>query len=223
MKAGNPSAVFALATALAVMTGVGAQGQTTPTGTIKGHVEDVQGGALPGVTVTVSSPSLQGTRTAVTSANGDYIVPFLPAGEYTVMFGWRHTRVRAERRARSRDDERHTWRVTVTSRDVSSRIRRDGRSGGGNRRAANVAAGRPNSHDGRRRDWKARCRRFQEYATLAHPRLTILAAGGIDAAAVKSLGSCGFAGEVHVGRAARDAPVSTERVRRLKALAAGDS
>jgi outer membrane receptor for ferrienterochelin and colicin len=60
--------------------------QTTPTGTITGHAEDAQGGRLPGVTVTASSPSLQGTRSGVTSTNGDYIIPFLPAGDYTVKF-----------------------------------------------------------------------------------------------------------------------------------------
>src|SRR5947209_18146887 len=45
-----------------------ASAQTT-TGTISGHVGDSQGLALPGVTVTVSSPRLQGGRTVVTSAN----------------------------------------------------------------------------------------------------------------------------------------------------------
>jgi len=60
--------------------------QTTPTGTITGKVQDAQGGRLPGVTVTATSPSLQGARTAVTSKNGDYIIPFLPAGEYSAKF-----------------------------------------------------------------------------------------------------------------------------------------
>ena len=68
------------------LSGGAALAQTNPTGTIKGQVADAQGGVLPGVTVTVSSPALQGTRLAVTSANGDYILPFLPAGEYTVKF-----------------------------------------------------------------------------------------------------------------------------------------
>lgn len=44
------------------------------------------GVALPGVTVTVSSPALQGTRTAVTNENGAYIFPTLPPGQYTVAF-----------------------------------------------------------------------------------------------------------------------------------------
>jgi outer membrane receptor for ferrienterochelin and colicin len=70
--------------ALAVSTVAWAQGN--PTGTIRGSVLDPEGLALPGVTVTVSSPALQGTRTAETSINGDFIVPFLPPGEYTVTF-----------------------------------------------------------------------------------------------------------------------------------------
>ena len=41
---------------------------------------------MPGVTVTVESAALQGPRTTVTSANGDFIIPFLPPGEYTVTF-----------------------------------------------------------------------------------------------------------------------------------------
>jgi Carboxypeptidase regulatory-like domain/TonB dependent receptor-like, beta-barrel len=60
--------------------------QTVPTGTIAGKATDQQGLAMPGVTVTVESPALQGTRTAITSANGDYIFPFLPPGDYSVTF-----------------------------------------------------------------------------------------------------------------------------------------
>src|SRR5262245_37427742 len=60
--------------------------QGNPTGAIRGQVVDPGNLALPGVTVTVSSPALQGSRTTVTSSNGDFIIPFLPAGEYTVVF-----------------------------------------------------------------------------------------------------------------------------------------
>ena len=60
--------------------------QGNPTGTITGKVMDPDNLMLPGVTVTAESPVLQGARTAVTSANGDYIIPFLPAGDYTVTF-----------------------------------------------------------------------------------------------------------------------------------------
>jgi outer membrane receptor for ferrienterochelin and colicin len=63
-----------------------ARAQGNPTGTIRGEVVDATGLALPGVTVTVTSPALQGARTATTSANGDFIIPFLPPGEYLAVF-----------------------------------------------------------------------------------------------------------------------------------------
>src|SRR4029453_7834516 len=69
---------------LASTTAAWAQGN--PTGAIRGTVDDPDGLPLPGVNVTAASPVLQGTRTAVTSPNGDFIIPFLPPGEYTVTF-----------------------------------------------------------------------------------------------------------------------------------------
>ena len=57
-----------------------------PTATISGHVTDSSGGSTPGVTVSVTSPALQGARTTVTSQNGDYTLPLLPAGKYTITF-----------------------------------------------------------------------------------------------------------------------------------------
>lgn len=63
-----------------------AAAQGNPTGSIRGQVMDPANLAVPGVTITVASPALQGMRTTVTSENGDFIVPFLPAGEYTVTF-----------------------------------------------------------------------------------------------------------------------------------------
>lgn len=44
------------------------------------------GAPLPGVTVTVSSPALQGTRTASTGDAGTYLFPALPPGQYNVTF-----------------------------------------------------------------------------------------------------------------------------------------
>ena len=76
--------LLALALLLSVAAGAAAQGN--PTGTISGHVVDPDGLPVPGATVTVASPALQGVRTATTSSNGDYIVPFLPAGDYEVTF-----------------------------------------------------------------------------------------------------------------------------------------
>ncbi len=56
-----------------------------PTGTLTGNATDGTS-TLPGVTVTITSPSLQGSRTAVTSVNGDYIFRFVPPGDYKVKF-----------------------------------------------------------------------------------------------------------------------------------------
>ena len=58
----------------------------TTTGTISGRIVDSQGLALPGVTVTVTGPNLQGTLTVVSTENGDYIIPRVPPGTYTVNF-----------------------------------------------------------------------------------------------------------------------------------------
>jgi Outer membrane receptor for ferrienterochelin and colicins len=59
--------------------------QGVPQSTLTGRVLN-EGQGLPGVTVTVKSPNLQGTRTAVTSVNGDFILPLLPPGDYNVTF-----------------------------------------------------------------------------------------------------------------------------------------
>jgi hypothetical protein len=56
------------------------------TGTISGRVVSSDGQSLPGVTVTTTSPMLQGMRTTVTSAPGDYLIPLLPPGTYTATF-----------------------------------------------------------------------------------------------------------------------------------------
>jgi outer membrane receptor for ferrienterochelin and colicin len=68
---------------LCFASGISAQ---STTGTISGRVTDAQNLPLPGVTVTVESPALQGTRSTVTSENGDYIISLLPSGAYTVAF-----------------------------------------------------------------------------------------------------------------------------------------
>jgi hypothetical protein len=56
-----------------------------PTAILRGQVSNENKG-LPGVTISVTSPNLQGTRTTVTTSNGDYILPLLPPGDYTVKY-----------------------------------------------------------------------------------------------------------------------------------------
>ena len=78
------ASLLVLAGLLALPAGLRAQGNTT--GTISGQVESQDGAPLPGVTVEVSSPVLQGVRSTTTSSNGDYIFTLLPAGDYQVAF-----------------------------------------------------------------------------------------------------------------------------------------
>jgi outer membrane receptor for ferrienterochelin and colicin len=56
-----------------------------PTGTITGRVTH-QDAPLPGVTVTASSPSMQGDKVAITGEGGEYIFRFLPSGDYIITF-----------------------------------------------------------------------------------------------------------------------------------------
>ena len=63
-----------------------ARAQGVQTGTITGIVQSSDGLSLPGVSVTATSPSLQGQRTAVTDVNGVYFIKGLPAGTYMVRF-----------------------------------------------------------------------------------------------------------------------------------------
>jgi hypothetical protein len=57
------------------------------TGTLAGVVRDAQGGVLPGVSITVTSPALiGGARTTVTGDTGAYQLPSLPPGQYVVTY-----------------------------------------------------------------------------------------------------------------------------------------
>ena len=54
------------------------------TGTIEGTITDQNGGALPGVTVELTSPNLQGTRVATTGNDGRFRFISVPPGAYKV-------------------------------------------------------------------------------------------------------------------------------------------
>ncbi|MEO8276087.1 MAG: TonB-dependent receptor [Thermoanaerobaculia bacterium] len=75
---------LALLAAMAV-TGL-AMAQGIPTGRLSGRVSDADGNGVPGVTVDVTSPALQGTRSIQTDINGDYLVVSLPPGEYSMTY-----------------------------------------------------------------------------------------------------------------------------------------
>jgi outer membrane receptor for ferrienterochelin and colicin len=63
-----------------------AYAQGVQTGTIRGTVQDQQGLPVPGVTITATSPALQGPRTTVSDTEGNYTLAALPAGQYEVTF-----------------------------------------------------------------------------------------------------------------------------------------
>jgi hypothetical protein len=61
-------------------------GGASSTGSISGEVKDAQGGVLPGVTVTATSPAQIGQLTAVTNETGIYRFPSVPPGEYRLSY-----------------------------------------------------------------------------------------------------------------------------------------
>ncbi|HEY2434922.1 MAG TPA: TonB-dependent receptor [Vicinamibacterales bacterium] len=70
--------------ALLVLCSAPSFAQGTQTGTIRGTVKDQQGLALPGATITATSPALQGERTVVTDTDGTYLFRAIPPGPYSL-------------------------------------------------------------------------------------------------------------------------------------------
>ena len=58
--------------------------QPAQTGTVSGDVKDDTGGALPGVTVTLTSQDRGFSRTTVTDENGRFVFPAVPIGPYSL-------------------------------------------------------------------------------------------------------------------------------------------
>ena len=59
--------------------------EAQPTGSsLRGYVKDNQGGVLPGVTVTATSPNMITSATGVTDESGYYRLINLPPGEYAI-------------------------------------------------------------------------------------------------------------------------------------------
>src|SRR5688572_6835966 len=71
---------------IAVFTSGSSAAAQATTGSITGRVVSSDGQPLPGVTVSMTSTALQGSRTAITSASGDYFIGVLPPGMYSVSF-----------------------------------------------------------------------------------------------------------------------------------------
>lgn len=61
-------------------------GQGMPLSTLTGRVTSEDGAPLGGVSVRVTSPTLQGSREVETGAEGAFMIPLLPPGEYRIRF-----------------------------------------------------------------------------------------------------------------------------------------
>ena len=79
-------ACIGLCLMLVLATGTDMAAQGRQTGTLRGSAQDLLGLTLPGVTVTVTSEALQGTRSTTTGYSGNYEIQGLPPGVYTVTF-----------------------------------------------------------------------------------------------------------------------------------------
>ena len=77
------SSLAAACVALA-LTAVPAAAQGRQTAILTGTITSSDGATVPGATVTISSPALQGLQTAVTDVNGVYVLRGLPPGTYSV-------------------------------------------------------------------------------------------------------------------------------------------
>jgi hypothetical protein len=97
-----------------------ASAQTT-TGTLSGQVNDAGNLPAPGVTVTLQSASLQGLKTTTTSGHGDYVVPFLPPGDYVVTFELSGF-AKAERRVRLSVAANETLNVKLAVAGVAEQV-----------------------------------------------------------------------------------------------------
>lgn len=74
----------AAAVTIALLVPTMAFAQTGTQGSLRGYVKDAQGGALPGVAVTATSPELLRPQPAVTNEEGYYRLLNLPPGTYTI-------------------------------------------------------------------------------------------------------------------------------------------
>src|SRR4051794_14400840 len=80
-------AVGLLMSVVLIGTGMSLHAQeTVVNGAVFGTITDESGGALPGVTVDVTSPSLQRAQSTTTDGQGAYRVSNLPAGVYRIEY-----------------------------------------------------------------------------------------------------------------------------------------
>jgi len=80
------SAALSVLLMLVLVSGADAQTVSSTTGAIDGKVTDISNAVLPGVTVTLTSEALMGSRDTVTSETGTFRFISITPGLYTVTF-----------------------------------------------------------------------------------------------------------------------------------------
>jgi hypothetical protein len=80
IRCGRTASIAVTLAFLAFVSPVAAQ----TTGRLQGQILDAQGAVVPGATVTVTSPALQGTLIETTDADGRFRFPSVPPGRYAV-------------------------------------------------------------------------------------------------------------------------------------------
>ncbi len=101
------------AAALACMLAAGTLRAQSTSGGLRGTVRGDDGLALPGVSVTVSSPGMQGTRTAISDQDGEYRLVLLPPGAYRAVFSLSGYRTVEEENVRIGQETVITIEVTL--------------------------------------------------------------------------------------------------------------
>ncbi len=77
------AALASLSLGILLTSGIDGFGQGAP-GTILGSVKDPSGAVLPGVAVTATNSETNAARSTITNDSGDYVIPQLPVGRYTI-------------------------------------------------------------------------------------------------------------------------------------------
>ncbi len=123
----RPLFAAALAAACLLAGGVDASAQEF-TGSIYGRIVDPSHALMPGVTITVEGPAIQGRRTAESEANGSYRFLYLPPGEYRVTFQKAKFKKIVYEGAKVEVDKTVTMNVTMQIAEVEDTVVVTGRS-----------------------------------------------------------------------------------------------
>ena len=96
------------------------------TAELSGRVTDTSGAVLPGVTVTMTQTNTQATRTAVTDADGTYVISNLPTGPYRLEVGLQGFRSYVQNGIVLQVGERPTINVSLELGNVAETITVEG-------------------------------------------------------------------------------------------------